>query len=103
MLFKDSGIESNAPATEEEIQRFHWLLKKYFDEENFVDAEKMTTRILEADPEDKIANEYFDVLCQMKKRFPGRTGDPGKIHGEGVYRSCPTSCHGHWRQCISRV
>ena len=43
--------------------------KKYFDEENFVDAEKMTNRILEADPEDKMANDYFDVLCQMKKDF----------------------------------
>ena len=82
MLFKDSGIESNAPATEEEIQRFHWLLKKYFDEENFVDAEKMTTRILEADPEDKIANEYFDILCQMKKDFQVERGILVKYTGK---------------------
>lgn len=82
MLFKDSGIESNASATEEEMQRFHALLKKYFDEENFVDAEKMTNRILAADPEDPMANEYFDILCQMKKDFQIERGILIKYKGK---------------------
>ena len=105
MLFKDSGIESNAPATEEEINRFHRLLKKYFDEENFVDAEKMTNRILEVDPEDKMANDYFDVLCQMKKDFRVErgilvkyTGKAADVHvprlvtaiGDKAFQNCET-------------
>lgn len=69
MLFKDAGVDSKAPLTQEETKRLHALVKKYFKEENFVDAENVTNRILSANSDDEIGNYYFDILCQMKKDF----------------------------------
>lgn len=69
MFFKDAGVDSNAPVSEEEMQHLHAMVKKYFREENFVDAENVTNRILAADNDDEIGNRYFDILCKMKIDF----------------------------------
>ncbi|MDO4542303.1 MAG: leucine-rich repeat domain-containing protein [Bacillota bacterium] len=69
MLFKDAGVDSNAPISSEEMSHLRELVKKYFREENFIDAENVTKRILSADGDDEVGNYYFDILCKMKKEF----------------------------------
>ncbi|MEG0874861.1 MAG: leucine-rich repeat domain-containing protein [Clostridiales bacterium] len=82
MFFKDAGVDSNAPATKEEMDRFHHMVEKYFKEENFVDAENTTNRILSANPDDKIGNYYFDILCKMKMDFQIERGTLVKYIGK---------------------
>ncbi len=69
MFFKDAGVDSKAPVTEEEMRHLHAMVKKYFREENFIDAENVTNRILSADSDDEVGNRYFEVLCKMKIDF----------------------------------
>ena len=89
MFFKDAGVDSNAPVTDEEMERFHHLVEKYYREENFVDAELMTNRILGANPDDPVGNQYFDLLIEMKRDFRVERGNLVKYTGKKAVVNIP--------------
>lgn len=89
MFFKDAGVDSNAPVTDEEMERFYHLVEKYFKEENFIDAELVTNRILGANADDPIGNKYFDLLIEMKRDFCVERGILVKYKGKDAMVKVP--------------
>lgn len=89
-----SGVKVSVTGSDEDIEQWRILVGKYYSSGDFLEAENIVKKILEALPNDRKANEQYDEL-QILKYLEIKNGVLKKYTGEAKVLTIP--------KCVKRI
>ena len=89
-----SGVKVSVTGSSEDVEQWRQLVDKYYSSGDFLEAERMVKKVLEALPQDKVANAQYNEL-QTLKYLEIKSGVLIRYNGQGEELFIPA--------CVKRI